>query len=153
MNALSRELRWAAIALVQLPIVCSLTVVGHLLVPYAWFRGLFRIPNETVLVPLWVGLGLTIPVSVAVLTVLTLDLVRSLSGRRVWVTAIEHVLAAMFGALFFYQWEAWTSDRTFDFSARVLGLSYLVGNVVLAAIYWPRIAFRSLRVATPAPPR
>lgn len=153
MNALSRELRWAAIALVQLPIVCSLTVVGRLLVPYAWFRDLFRIPNEAVLVPFWVGLGLTIPVSVAVMTVLTLDLVRSLRGRRVWVTAIEHVLAAMFGALCFYQWEAWTSGRSFDFSAGVLGLSYLVGNVVLAAIYWPRLVFRSLRAANPVPPR
>ena len=137
----------------QIPILCALTLVGGLMLSFEWFEGLFETGGEAILLPLVIGAVLAIPVAVAVLAVLGLDLVRARTGRRVWVNAIEHILAAALGAVVFVEGWAWLGTGAPDFSPAGLLAAYPLFYLVLIAIYWPRLAFRSPRAPTPASPR
>lgn len=151
-SALSRELRWALITLAQIPVLCALTFVASLF-PNEWLGRIFAIPGETVLIPFFIGAVLVIPVAVAVLLVLGLGLARARTGRRVWVTVLEHVVAAFVGTLVFVEGVVWFQTGAPSHSPKILLSAYPVFNLVLVVIYWPRLAFRSLRTPIPAPPR
>lgn len=153
LGARSRELRWAAITLGQVLLLLALPGIENLLSHLAWFQDISDVLGETTLAAFWLAVTLVIPMSVAVLVVLILDVVRSYRGRRVWVTAIEHVLAAALGALAFSAGLARSVPGGSEGWMGALATAYLVFNVVLVAIYWPRLAFRSLRAPAPADPR
>ena len=52
-TVVAREVAWAGCMLVGLLLFASATFAGSWLLRFGWFSGLFRMPTESVLIPLW----------------------------------------------------------------------------------------------------
>jgi hypothetical protein len=145
MSTLRRELLWAGTVLIQIPLLVSFTALGSFLLHYAWLEGLFRIPHETVLLPAWIGIISTGPLIIAMLMLWAWQFMRRRRGKPPRAGAILHLTAAFAGALALFEWLAWAEEGGPVVSGVLLIPSVPVALVAFCLLYWPRIAFRSLR--------
>ena len=150
---LRRELPWAAAVLLQVPLLLLLAVLGRLLLRYPWFEDLFQIPNETVLLPALLGIISIGPLILAMLIVWACQLVQRERGSSLRAGATAHFAAALAGALALFECLAWAEEGHPVISALLLVPSVPFAAILFCILYWPRLAFRSLRAPTPASPR
>ena len=64
-----RELVWCLVAYAHVVLVAALTPIGSFLLRFEWFSGMFRIPNEEVLLPVFVAGGLIVPLGCAIVLI------------------------------------------------------------------------------------
>jgi len=146
MSVLRREFLWAGTVLIQIPLLVSFTALGSFLLRYAWLEGLLRIPHETVLLPAWIGIISTGPLIIAMLMLWAWQFMRRRRGKPPRAGAILHLTAAFFGASAMVEWLAWAEEGGPVVSGVLLIPSAPLALVAFCLLYWPRIAFRSLRV-------
>lgn len=145
MSMLRRELLWAGTVLIQIPLIVSFTALGSFLLRYAWFEGVSSIPGDMVLLPAWIGIISAGPLIFAMLMLWVWQLMRRRRGKPPRAGAILHLTAAFAGALALFEWLAWAEEGGPVVSGVLLIPSVPVALVAFCLLYWPRIAFRSLR--------
>lgn len=151
---LRRELSWAGLVLLQIALLVSLTGLSGYLLRFAWFEGLFRIPGETVLLPAWIGIVSAGPLIVAILMVWAWQLARRRRGKPPRAGVFVHLTAAFVGAAALFQRLMWAEKHGGPtVSLGILIPTVMVTLVTFLLLYWPRLAFRSLRAPTSEPPR
>lgn len=150
---LRREVSWAAAVLLQIPLLLLLAVLSRLLLRYPWFEGLFQIPNETVLLPALLGIVSIGPLILAMLIVWACQLAQRQRGSSLRAGATTHLVGALGGALALFECLAWAEEGHPVISVLLLVPAVPFASILFCILFWPRLAFRSLRAPTPAPPR
>jgi hypothetical protein len=64
-----RELAWCIVAYTHVLLVAALTPIGSFLLRFEWFSGMFRIPHEEVLLPVFIAGGLVVPLGFAIVLI------------------------------------------------------------------------------------
>jgi hypothetical protein len=131
MPRLKREITWAALMLGELLLLAGSTFLGSALLRFPWFEGLFRIPDEQVLVPLFLAAFLApLLVGVAALYWLGAALLPILERSPLACCGAHFVLVA-------------APAFTIGFSNGPLGFDLLTLGSIIAL--GPRILFARLR--------
>ena len=96
-----REILWALGAILSLITLASLTLVGSTMLRFQWFAGLFRMPHESVLIPVWLAGFSAIPVLGSIALLWTLLAFYPATAESTFRFLLSHVGCAVVAAACF----------------------------------------------------